>query len=327
MSDELSHKYDADRRLQAFVLTHEMEQKNSMSVEPVAHAPLPDLPTVERGYREVNDVSLHVVAAGDPNDPLVVFLHGFPEFWYQWHDYIEPFVEAGYRVVVPDQRGYNRSERPAGVRPYRLTELSGDIVDLIATEDRETAHVVGHDWGAFVGWDLALRHPEMVDRLGIINVPHPEVLQQVIRSNLTQFRKSWYVFFFQVPGLPQWVLRRDDYEFLAAAMRDGSRPSTFSESELDRYRQAWAGEGTVTAMINWYRAIVRHSESPPRKRVQASTQIIWGENDRALVPELAPKSLSYCDDGDLKQFSDATHWIPHEHPQRVFDLLLDHLGS
>jgi pimeloyl-ACP methyl ester carboxylesterase len=304
-----------------------MEQKNSMSVEPVAHAPLPDLPTVERGYREVNDVSLHVVAAGDPNDPLVVFLHGFPEFWYQWHDYIEPFVEAGYRVVVPDQRGYNRSERPAGVRPYRLTELSGDIVDLIATEDRETAHVVGHDWGAFVGWDLALRHPEMVDRLGIINVPHPEVLQQVIRSNLTQFRKSWYVFFFQVPGLPQWVLRRDDYEFLAAAMRDGSRPSTFSESELDRYRQAWAGEGTVTAMINWYRAIVRHSESPPRKRVQASTQIIWGENDRALVPELAPKSLSYCDDGDLKQFSDATHWIPHEHPQRVFDLLLDHLGS
>jgi pimeloyl-ACP methyl ester carboxylesterase len=304
-----------------------MEQKNSMSVEPVAHAPLPDLPTVERGYREVNDVSLHVVAAGDPNDPLVVFLHGFPEFWYQWHDYIEPFVEAGYRVVVPDQRGYNRSERPAGVRPYRLTELSGDIVDLIATEDRETAHVVGHDWGAFVGWDLALRHPETVDRLGIINVPHPEVLQQVIRSNLTQFRKSWYVFFFQVPGLPQWVLRRDDYEFLAAAMRDGSRPSTFSESELDRYRQAWAGEGTVTAMINWYRAIVRHSESPPRKRVQASTQIIWGENDRALVPELAPKSLSYCDDGDLKQFSDATHWIPHEHPQRVFDLLLDHLGS
>lgn len=304
-----------------------MEQKNSMSVEPVAHAPLPDLPTVERGYREVNDVSLHVVAAGDPNDPLVVFLHGFPEFWYQWHDYIEPFVEAGYRVVVPDQRGYNRSERPAGVRPYRLTELSGDIVDLIATEDRETAHVVGHDWGAFVGWDLALRHPDTVDRLGIINVPHPEVLQQVIRSNLTQFRKSWYVFFFQVPGLPQWVLRRDDYEFLAAAMRDGSRPSTFSESELDRYRQAWAGEGTVTAMINWYRAIVRHSESPPRKRVQASTQIIWGENDRALVPELAPKSLSYCDDGDLKQFSDATHWIPHEHPQRVFDLLLDHLGS
>ena len=304
-----------------------MERENNMSVEPVAHAPLPDVPTVERTYRDVNGVSLHVVAAGDPNDPLVVFLHGFPEFWYQWHDYIEPFVEAGYRVVVPDQRGYNRSERPAGVRPYRLTELSGDIVDLVATEDRETAHVVGHDWGAIVAWDLALRHPETVDRLGIINVPHPKVFQQVIRSNLTQLRKSWYVFFFQIPGLPQWVLRRDDYEFLAAAMRDGSRPGTFSDSELDRYRRAWAGEGTVTAMINWYRALVRHGEAPPRERVQAPTRIIWGENDRALVPELAPKSLSYCDDGELKQFSDATHWIPHEHPERVSGLLLDHLGS
>ena len=216
-----------------------------MATGTVANAPLPALPSVERTRRDVNGVSLHVVAAGDPKDPLVVLLHGFPEFWYQWHDYIEPFVEAGYRVIVPDQRGYNRSERPAGVRPYRLGELSGDIVDLVGTEDRDAAHVVGHDWGAIVGWDLALRRPETVDRLGIINVPHPTVFRQVIRSNLTQLRKSWYVFYFQIPCLPQWGLRRNDYEFLVAAMRDGSKAGTFTETELDRYRRAWAGEGTA----------------------------------------------------------------------------------
>lgn len=298
-----------------------------MSTGTVANAPLPARQSVERTRREVNGISLHVVAAGDPSDPLVVFLHGFPEFWYQWHDYIEPFVEAGYRVLVPDQRGYNRSERPAGVRPYRLGELSGDIVDLVATEDRDTAHIVGHDWGAIVGWDLALRHPETVDRLGVVNVPHPSAFQQVIRSNLTQLRKSWYVFYFQIPCLPQWSLRRNDYEFLVAAMRDGSRAGTFTETELDRYRQAWAGEGTVTAMVNWYRALVRHSDGPPRERVQAPTRVIWGENDSALVPELAPKSLTYCEDGDLEQFSDATHWVTHEYPDRVSELLLDHLDS
>ena len=298
-----------------------------MATGTVANAPLPALPSVERTRRDVNGVSLHVVAAGDPKDPLVVLLHGFPEFWYQWHDYIEPFVDAGYRVIVPDQRGYNRSERPAGVRPYRLGELSGDIVDLVGTEDRDAAHVVGHDWGAIVGWDLALRRPETVDRLGIINVPHPTVFRQVIRSNLTQLRKSWYVFYFQIPCLPQWGLRRNDYEFLVAAMRDGSKAGTFTETELDRYRRAWAGEGTVTAMVNWYRALVRHSDGPSRERVRAPTQIIWGENDQALIPELAPKSLAYCEDGDLEQFSDATHWVPHEYPERVSELLLDHLDS
>ncbi|WP_281195295.1 alpha/beta fold hydrolase [Halorubrum sp. F4] len=298
-----------------------------MTTRTETDALLPDIPSVESTFRDVNDVSLHTVAAGDPNDSLVVLLHGFPEFWYEWHDYIEPFVEAGYRVLVPDQRGYNHSEKPAGIRPYRITELSGDIIGLIATENRDTAHVVGHDWGAAVAWDLALRRPDTVDRLGIINVPHPMVFEEHLRSNLTQMRKSWYMFFFQVPRVPEWYVRRDDYEFMVTAMRQEARSEAFNETDFKRYRRAWAQDGAITAMLNWYRALFRHGEEPPRERVTAPTCVVWGENDQALVPEMAPQSLDYCDEGTLEQISEATHWIPHEYPDRVANLLLTHLGS
>lgn len=298
-----------------------------MSSPTATHAPLPDISSIESTFRDVNGVTLHVVGAGGTDGPLVVFLHGFPEFWYQWHQYIEPLVEAGYRVLVPDQRGYNRSEKPDGVRPYRLSALSRDVVDLVETEGRDVAHVVGHDWGAVVAWDLALRHPDAVERLCVVNVPHPVVFEQTLRSNLTQLRKSWYVFLFQIPGLSEWYLRRNDFDALVTAMRDGARPGAFSEADFERYRRAWSRAGALTAMLNWYRALVRHREEPPRERVDPPTLLVWGENDQALVPEMAPESLDYCEDGRLEQFSDATHWITHEHPDRVTELILAHFGS
>lgn len=288
---------------------------------------LADTSEADTTVHEVNGVALHVVAAGDPGDPLVVLLHGFPEFWYEWREYIEPIVEAGYRVVVPDQRGYNRSEKPPGVRAYRMTELSGDVVDLVAAEGYDSAHVVGHDWGGAVAWDLALRHPETVERLAVINVAHPTVFEDVLLSNPTQLRKSWYLFFFQLPGLPEWYVRRNEYDGFVTAMRGGSRPGTFTGTDFDRYRRAWAQDGALTAMLDWYRAVVRHYDEPPRERVRVPTRILWGENDQALVADMAPKSLAYCSEGDLERFPDATHWLPHEHPGRVADLLLDHFGS
>lgn len=296
-----------------------------MSSGSVTRTPLPDIPSIETTFREGDGVTLHVVTAGDPADPLVVLLHGFPEYWYEWYDYIEPLVAAGYRVLVPDQRGYNRSEKPASVRSYRISNLSGDIRALVHSEDRDSAHIIGHDWGGVVGWDLALRHPETVDRLGIINVPHPVAFKQLVRSNVSQLRKSWYVFAFQIPRLPEWFFRRSNYEPLISAMREGSLSGAYTVTDFERYRRAWAEEGALTGMLNWYRAAFRHRESPPQQRVQAPTLLIWGKNDQALVPELAPRSVSYCDDGRLERFPDATHWVPNEHPERVSELLLDHL--
>ncbi|MFC7095813.1 alpha/beta fold hydrolase [Halobaculum marinum] len=282
---------------------------------------------VDHEFREVNGVGLHVVAAGDPADPLVVLLHGFPEFWYGWHRQIAPLVAAGYRVLVPDQRGYNRSGKPAGVRPYRLTELSRDVVELIRSDGYESAHIVGHDWGAFVAWDLALRHPERVDRLGVVNVPHPTVFRRTLLRNREQLRRSWYAFAFQLPFVPEWAAARDDFSLWVRLLAGSVPDGTFTEADFDRYRRAWSHPRTARSMINWYRAVPRYPRLPPRERVTAPTLIVWGEQDEALVPEMAPESRSYCDDGRLERFPNAGHFVTHERPDAVADLLVDHLDG
>jgi pimeloyl-ACP methyl ester carboxylesterase len=298
-----------------------------MNVPNQVSAPLPDVPGIGRTFRDVNGVELHTVSAGDPDDPLVVLLHGFPEFWYEWNEYIEPLVEAGYHVIVPDQRGYNRSEKPDGLDAYSIDTLSADIVDLIETVGRESAHVVGHDWGAAVAWDLALRHPEAVDRLGIVNVPHPTVFQRTLTSNLTQLRNSWYMFFFQLPHIPEWATSRNQFAFFVNAMEGGSRAETFGERDFERYRQAWSRKNAVGSMINWYRALFRRQKDPPQEQVEAPTLVVWGENDQALVPQMAEESIQFCVDGHLERFPDATHWVPHEYPDQVAALLVTHLDG
>ncbi|WP_154660465.1 alpha/beta fold hydrolase [Halopiger goleimassiliensis] len=291
------------------------------------NAPLPNVSSAERVERVVDGVRLHAVAAGDPDDPLVVLLHGFPEFWYEWREYVGRFVDAGYRVLVPDQRGYNLSEKPHGVGSYRLPTLSSDVAALVDSEGNERAHVVGHDWGAAVAWDLALRRPEVVDRLAIVNVPHPKVLEETLRSNPRQLLKSWYVFAFQIPRLPEWASSRFDFAPWVLAMREPANPGAFTETDFARYRRAWSEPGAPRAMINWYRAQVRYRDGLPRERVQAPTLVVWGENDQALVPEMAPRSVAYCEDGTLARFPEASHWVVHEYPDRVGELLLEHLAE
>jgi len=294
---------------------------------PTTDATLLDDAGVESVSREANGVRLHAVAAGDADDPLVVLLHGFPEFWYGFHEYVRPLADAGYHVLVPDQRGYNRSDKPDGIASYRISELSGDIAALVAEMGYDTAHVVGHDWGAAVAWDLALRRPAVVDRLGILNVPHPTVFQRTLTSRPRQMLKSWYMFYFQLPKVPEWTAARDDFRFWASTLRNTSRSGTFDETDLRRYRAAWSRSGAPTAMINWYRALFRHRETPPRETVDAPTLLVWGEGDDFLLPEMATESLSHCPDGRLERLPDATHWVHHEFPDRVIEHLLAHLSS
>lgn len=286
-------------------------------------APLPDHPSAESTFREVNGVELHVVAAGDPDDPLVALLHGFPEFWYGWRPLVAPLAAAGYRVLVPDQRGYNRSGKPRGVGAYRRGTLAADVADLVASEGRGSAHVVGHDWGGGVAWDLALRHPGVVDRLGVVNAPHPAAYRAALTSNLAQFRKGWYWLFLQVPRIPEWALTRDDCRAMADSLRETARPGAFADADLERYRRAWTREGAITGMINWYRAAVRVPDDPPGERVDAPTLVVWGEDDPWLVPGLADRSLAHCEDGRVERFPDATHWVLHERPGAVSDLLVE----
>ena len=279
----------------------------------------------ESTVRKVNGVRLHVVAAGDERDPLVVLLHGFPEFWYGWHNQIEALVEAGYRVLVPDQRGYNLSEKPDAVRAYRISECSRDIAALIETEGRDSAHVVGHDWGGMVGWDLGLRRPSRVDRLAIVNAPHPSVYLRHLYANPDQLRRSWYAFWVQVPRLPELISRRDDFRVLERALRETSAPGTFTDAELDRYRRAWERDGAMTGMLNWYRAAARRPPSPPRERIPAevSTLLVWGEEDAALTTPLAVDSDLQCERSRLELLPETSHWVQHERAVRLTELLLE----
>lgn len=283
-----------------------------------------NLASAESTHQTVNGVRLHVITAGNPSDPLVVLLHGFPEFWYAWNAYLEPLVDAGYHVLAPDQRGYNLSQKPNSVRSYRLRELSQDIAALIQTHEHNTAHVVGHDWGAGVAWDLALRHPSLVDRLGIMNVPHPTVFTETLRSNLTQIRKSIYMLYFQLPRLPEWHLKRTQFQPWVDAMRDQAKPGTFTDHDFTHYQAAWNQPRAPRSMLNWYRALLRYRQTPPQQQVEPPTLLLWGEQDQTLVPEMAPKNLEYCTASRLELVPDATHWINHEQPTQNISHLLDH---
>lgn len=279
---------------------------------------------VEHQFIQTNGVTLHVVQAGPADGPLVLLLHGFPEFWFGWRKQIPALAAAGFRVWAPDQRGYNLSDRPRGVRNYTLDKLAQDIVGLIDAAGVEQAAIVGHDWGAAVGWQLGMAHAERVRRLAILNVPHPAVLERFLRSSREQLRRSWYIFFFQLPWLPERLLatRLDDL------LRSSSHPGVFTDELLQVYYRAWRQPGAVTAMLNWYRAVVRgwRPNRPwPATPVQPPTQIIWGAQDIALSPALAQPSVDLCRDGRLTFFPDATHWVQHDAPEAVNALLIDFL--
>lgn len=283
------------------------------------------LPSAKSIYQTVNGVRLHIVAVGDESGQSVVLLHGFPDFFYGWRHVIPSLVQAGYRVLVPDQRGYNLSEKPTGIAPYQMSELARDIVELVASEGSDAAHLVGHDFGGAVAWNVALRYPESVDRLSVLNMPHPTVFRQALWSNLGQLRRSWYAFFFLLPRLPEWYVSRRDYRAMVRAVRTTAAPGTFTDEDIERYRTAWSQDGAVAGMLNSYRAAYRYPFLPLRNRVKPPTLMIWGTEDAYLVSELAPESLEYCEDGRLEWVPDASHWVHHERPGRVTDLLLEHL--
>lgn len=282
---------------------------------------------VRHGQADVGGgVRLHYVEAGE--GPLVLLLHGFPEFWYSWRHQIGPLAEAGFHVVAPDMRGYNLSSKPAGWRSYDTPLLAGDIAGLAKSFGVERAHVVGHDWGAAVAYATAMYHPEVVERLVILNVPHMERMLAGFRT-LRQLRKSWYMFFFQIPALPEWLMARDDFSFMKRSLRADSK-AAFTDEDLERYVQAWAQPGALSGMINYYRAALRRN---PRgvlsslRPIDAQTMVIWGRRDRHLGSELAEPSRKWVPNVRMEWIPEATHWVQHDAPARVNELLIGFLGG
>ncbi|MCC7446811.1 MAG: alpha/beta hydrolase [Anaerolineae bacterium] len=276
---------------------------------------------------KTNGINLHVIEDGPPDGPLVILLHGFPEFWYGWRQQIPALVEAGYHVLAPDQRGYNVSNKPKGIGAYNLDLLAQDVVGLIDAQGRDKAFVVGHDWGALVTWWLGMKHADRLQRMTILNVPHPLVGIQTVRRSPQQLLRSLYVAFFQIPRLPEALLRLNNGRGMVQAMQGSSRPDTFTNEDFQRYRSAWAQPGAITAMLNYYRAFVRRLPPIPNPRVTVPTRLIWGVHDMALSRQMAQPSIDLCDDGQLIFIEEATHWVQHDEPDRVNRLLLEFFGS
>ncbi len=272
-------------------------------------------------------VRLHAKAAGPNDGPLVVLLHGFPEFWYGWRKQIEPLANAGFRVIVPDQRGYNLSSKPKDVSPYAIAELVSDVIAIADQMGQQKIYLAGHDWGAAVAWSTALLYPERIAKLVILNVPHPSVMRRYVFTRFRQALRSWYMFFFQLPWLPETVLSARDFHMGTRALLRSSRPGTFSADDLAQYRTAWSQPGALTGMINWYRAAFRHRVTFPDNMVRVPTRILWGERDQFLLAEMARESLRYCTNAELYTFADATHWLQHEESAVVCDHLIRFFGS
>jgi epoxide hydrolase 4 len=280
---------------------------------------------LEHDRLKTNGIHLHVVQAGPKSGIPVLLLHGFPEFWYGWRKQIPALAGAGFRVIVPDQRGYNLSDKPKGIKSYLVDELVKDIIGLIDSLAYEKVNLVGHDWGAMVAWNFAYQHPDRLQRLGILNVPHPLVFSRFIRRDLEQMRRSWYAFLFQLPWLPETGMRADDWRGAVRALRGSGKIHTFTNEDILKYKEAWSQTGAMTAMLNWYRAVRYQTKLPQEMQIKVPTLMMWGVKDVALTYRMARPSIDHCEDGKLIFIPDATHWVQHDAAEEVNHYLVDFL--
>jgi pimeloyl-ACP methyl ester carboxylesterase len=274
-----------------------------------------DLFAPEHRFVNVGSVRLHVVQFGPPDGRPVMLLHGFPDFWMGWRRQADALASAGYRVIIPDQRGYNSSDKPRGIKEYTLHKLVGDVVALADALGHARFHLVGHDWGGIVAWATAAIVPHRLEKLVILNAPHPGVLLAHSLQSPTQFLRSSYVAFFQIPLLPEAALGAHRSALLVRALRGSSRQGAFDDKDIAAYRQAWEQPEALTAMLNWYRAL--RFRPSLKQRVSTATLVIWGQQDQALEFGLARRSLDLCDNGQLRVFENATHWVQREESSAV----------
>jgi epoxide hydrolase 4 len=282
---------------------------------------------VEEHRVSTNGVVLNVAVAGPTSGPLVILLHGFPEFWYTWRKQIPFLSERGYWVWAPDQRGYNKSEKPVGLAHYGIDVLADDVIGLIDAAGRGQAILVAHDWGAAVAWRVAQQFPERVAQLMVLNGPHPGAMRGLLRSSPRQLLMSWYMFYFQLPGVERALLARGAAR-LVRGLRRSSRPATFDDEHIAVYRRAWEEPGAMRAMLDWYRAAFRVRARPARnRRVAPPTLVVWGARDAFVGVEAAKRSVARCEQGRLVVIEEGTHWVHIEDSERVNAMMLSFLET
>lgn len=289
--------------------------------------------TVPGTFRRVsaNGMDFEVLEAG-AGDRLALCLHGFPEHALSWRGQIPLLVELGYRVWAPNQRGYGHTTRPPAVEDYAIEHLMDDVAGLIDASGARSVTLIGHDWGAAVAWFFAMRRLRPLDRLVIMNVPHPAVFSRALRRSWRQRLRSWYMGFFQVPLLPEALLGRNGARAIARIFTSTAcNPERFTPDVLAVYREQAAAPGALTAMLNWYRAAARGGMVrqvklgfPP---IDVPTLMLWGEEDAALGKETTYGTHRYVTDLRLHYIPGASHWVQQDAGERVNEELARFLGA
>jgi epoxide hydrolase 4 len=280
--------------------------------------------TMERFEFDVNGNTLVVSTIGSRELPAVVVLHGFPDDRIGMADLATRIADQGFFCVVPDQRGCGESDAPSDPRLYATSKLVDDIAGIVAAMGVDRCHVVGHDWGGAVAWTAAAEQRPWLDRLAIINVPHPASFMAFIRREPRQMLRSWYMAFFQIPRIPEWALGRKRFAPLSKALRSTAPPEVFDRNETDRYREVWARPGVITGMLNWYRGI-RYQRPSGGSLVRVPTLVVWGDDDAVLDARLADLSAGRCVNARVVHLPGRGHWAHRESPEEVSGLIVEHL--
>lgn len=271
-------------------------------------------------------VGIHYVEAG--SGPLVVLLHGFPEFWYGWREQIGPLADAGYRVIAPDLRGYNLSGKPRELSAYTVAKVAGDIGALIGklAAPNERVFLVGHDWGGIIAWVVAMMFPERIARLAVLNAPHPSAVRAASKKP-PQMLRFWYQFFFQLPWLPERMLRANEFKMLRGVLRkQAMNKAAVSREVLTQYVEAWSQPGAITAMLAYYRAAFRRRPGIPRgsaKQIEMPALLVWGLRDPFFTREAMESSVKWVPGLRIEKLPEAGHFVQSDDPERVNALLLE----
>lgn len=285
------------------------------------------LPGVETRFADLPGLRMHYAEAGPADGVPIALFHGFPEFWYSWRFQITALAEAGYRVIAPDQRGYNLTEKRG---PYDVENLTQDILHLADALDIERWHIVGHDWGGPPTWAFAARHPERMRKLVTMNAPHPGAYRDALGHYPRQLLKSWYMGFFQIPELPEILLRANGYAAIRRAFSE-IPPDRMTLDDVQCYIDAYEQPGALKAMINWYRALPKQMLSTDTfgrgDHVTVPTCVIWGERDAYLEKGTTDTLHNYVDDIKIHFLPEVSHWVQMHAPDEVNKIMLEFLAD
>ncbi|GMT35840.1 hypothetical protein PFISCL1PPCAC_27137, partial [Pristionchus fissidentatus] len=274
-------------------------------------------------FVQLTDVRLHYVEEGDKSKPLLLFVHGFPEFWYSWRYQIKHFAKT-HHVVAIDQRGYGESDKPRGVDNYSTKKLAQDIKEVIERLGHEKAILIGHDFGGAASWVTALTYPDVVEKLIVLNCPHPGAFARTMWKVKKQILKSWHFLFFQVPWIPEITLGFDDHESLDYAYRSKfaglKNQVNFTDEDMEAWKATYSKRSVMNAPVNYYRALAKNTadiKEMSKKIVKPPVLIIWGEEDPFLVVECASLSQERCKDGQVEYIAGSSHWVQQDQPEKV----------